>query len=115
VRSTDQSAPHGVLYTSLKLISFISNYQRFIYLFTNYLFIYLLFIYINPLNTELNAICHLMALLGAHHILHVSKIRVKTAPTCFDEVTTSSGSAFIRYLFPDDSGTAPKHVGAVLM
>ena len=31
----------------------------------------------NPLNAELNLICHLLALLGAHHILHVSKIRVK--------------------------------------
>jgi len=34
--------------------------------------------YFNPLNTELNPICHLLALLGAHHILHVSRIRVKT-------------------------------------
>jgi len=32
---------------------------------------------INPLNSELNPICHLLALLGAHHILHVSRIRVK--------------------------------------
>jgi hypothetical protein len=32
---------------------------------------------INPLNTELKPICHLMALLVAHHILHVSRIRVK--------------------------------------
>jgi hypothetical protein len=31
----------------------------------------------NPLNAELNPICHLPALLGAHHILHVSRIRVK--------------------------------------
>jgi len=31
----------------------------------------------NPLNTELNPICHLLALLGAHHILHISRIRVK--------------------------------------
>jgi len=31
----------------------------------------------NPLNIELNPICHLLALLGAHHILHVSRIRVK--------------------------------------
>jgi len=31
---------------------------------------------INPLNTELNPICRLLALLGAHHILHVSRIRV---------------------------------------
>ena len=33
-------------------------------------------VYINPLNAELNPICHLLALLGAHHILHVSRIRV---------------------------------------
>jgi len=32
--------------------------------------------YVNPLNAELNPICHLLALLGAHHILHVSRIRV---------------------------------------
>jgi len=32
---------------------------------------------INPLNAELNPICHLLALLGAHHILYVSRIRVK--------------------------------------
>jgi len=31
----------------------------------------------NPLNAKLNPICHLLALLGAHHILHVSGIRVK--------------------------------------
>ena len=31
---------------------------------------------INPLNTELNPICHLLTLLGAHHILHVSRVRV---------------------------------------
>jgi hypothetical protein len=31
---------------------------------------------INPLNAELNPICHLLALLGAHHILHVSRIKV---------------------------------------
>jgi len=30
----------------------------------------------NPLNAELNPICHLLALVGAHHILHVSRIRV---------------------------------------
>ena len=30
----------------------------------------------NTLNAKLNPICHLLALLGAHHILHVSRIRV---------------------------------------
>ena len=33
--------------------------------------------YVNPLNPELNPICYLLALLGAHHFLHVSSIRVK--------------------------------------
>ena len=34
--------------------------------------------YVNPLKAELNPICHLLALLGSHHILHVSRIRVKS-------------------------------------
>jgi len=32
----------------------------------------------NPLNPKLNPICYLLALLGAHHFLHVSRIRVKS-------------------------------------
>ena len=32
--------------------------------------------HLNPFNAKLNPICHLLALLGAHHILHVSRIRV---------------------------------------
>jgi len=43
--------------------------------------IFMLFFYFylfNPLNAMLNPICHLLALLGAHHILHVSRIRVKS-------------------------------------
>ena len=31
----------------------------------------------NPLNAEINPICHLLALLENHHILHVSSIRAK--------------------------------------
>jgi len=45
---------------------------------------------INPLNTELNPICHLLVLLEAHHILHVSRIRVNTLRT---------GDADLRYYF----------------
>jgi len=37
----------------------------------------LLLLLLNPLNAELNPICYLLALLGAHHFLHVSRIRVK--------------------------------------
>jgi len=33
--------------------------------------------FFNPLNTELNPICHLLALLGVHYFLHISRIRVK--------------------------------------
>jgi hypothetical protein len=33
---------------------------------------------LNPLNAELNPICHLLALLGAHHIFNVSRIRVNS-------------------------------------
>jgi len=32
---------------------------------------------INTLNVELNPICYLLALLGAHHFLHVRRMRVK--------------------------------------
>jgi len=31
----------------------------------------------SPSNAELNPICHLLVLLGAHHIPHVSRIRLK--------------------------------------
>jgi hypothetical protein len=54
---------------------------------------------INPLNAKLNLICHFLILLGAHHILHVSRIRVETAdqisttgdslPSCFSSVETN--------------------------
>jgi len=37
----------------------------------------MLSIAISPLNAELNPICYLLALLGAHHFL-VSRIRVKS-------------------------------------
>ena len=33
---------------------------------------------INTLKAELNPICYFLALLGAHHFLHVSRIRVKS-------------------------------------
>jgi hypothetical protein len=38
------------------------------------------YVILNPLNTELNSICHLLALLEAHHILRVSRIRVNAFP-----------------------------------
>jgi hypothetical protein len=38
---------------------------------------------VNPLKAELNPICHLLALLGAHHILHISRIRVKVTSSMY--------------------------------
>ena len=43
----------------------------------------------NPLNAELNPICHLLALLGAHHIFHVSVLTVKGL-TSFQRSTRNS-------------------------
>ena len=34
---------------------------------------------INPLNAELNPIRHLLALVGARHIVHVSGVRVNVS------------------------------------
>ena len=32
--------------------------------------------FINPLNAELNPVRHLLVLVGAHHVVHVSKVRL---------------------------------------
>jgi len=34
-------------------------------------------VYIQPFKRQFHLICHLLVLLGAHHILHVSRVRVK--------------------------------------
>jgi hypothetical protein len=56
----------------------------------------LFLLYINPLNAELNPFCHLLALLGAHHILHISRIRVNNLPQI-----TNENSKIV--LFADDT------------
>jgi len=38
--------------------------------------------YIKHLNAKLNPICHLLVLLGAHHIFHFSKVRVNLLAFC---------------------------------
>ena len=37
----------------------------------------------NPLNIELNPICHLLALLGAHYILHINPLKPELNPICY--------------------------------
>jgi hypothetical protein len=44
---------------------------------------------VNPLNAELNPICHLLALLGSHPILHVNRIKVKS-PLTFQPARVTS-------------------------
>ena len=54
----------------------------------------------NPLNAELNPFCHLLALLGAHNIFHVSRIRVNEVVTKYNlrsgvlTVVTMNNSVF---------------------
>ena len=44
----------------------------------------------NSLSAELNPNCHLLALLGAHHILHVSRVRVKELSVISTQSVTNS-------------------------
>ena len=46
-------------------------------LYVNHFIHSLYLVHFNLLNPELNPICYLLALLGAHNFLHVSRIRVK--------------------------------------
>jgi uncharacterized membrane protein len=50
---------------------------------------------LNPLNAELNTICHLLALLGAHHFLRISRIRVKRGRDRERERRKGSGSTSV--------------------
>jgi len=56
---------------------------------------------LNPLNAELNPVFHLLALLGAHHILHVSRIRVKM-PNIPDKIVEKEGMCCVRYTFSEN-------------
>jgi hypothetical protein len=57
----------------------------------------------NPLNAKLNPICHLLAMLGAHPILHVSRIRVKNSLTVCsgesDQANMSYGTVIYKHLY----------------
>ena len=57
-------------------ITILSLYMCTVHCSTTCVFSPNLILDINPLNNKLNPICHLLALLGAHDILHISRIRV---------------------------------------
>ena len=84
-REGDHLAPsrtkikHGLKCTARPVYAFMACIEKTVF---NYLFIVYLMTHsasrpLNSLNAELNPIRHLLALVGAHHILHVSRIRVK--------------------------------------
>ena len=64
---------------------------------------------INPLNAELNPICHLLALLGAHHILHVSRIRVNMLGVPWG--TKCSNMWLVILIVPNNTGLFEMIVG----
>jgi hypothetical protein len=55
---------------------------------------------VNPLNTELNPICHLLALLGAHHIPHISGVRdnVRKLHTSLGSQTMFTNDKYERFM-----------------
>jgi hypothetical protein len=61
---------------------------------------------INPLNAELNPICHLLALLGAHHIFHVSGLRFKNISVIFTKLNLFSILLEISFMIIDKSDTS---------
>jgi len=55
-------------------------------------------IWINPLNADLNPIYHLLALLGVHHIFHVSRVRVKALVKHFTSNNKLDPISILSYL-----------------
>jgi len=66
-RKWDRKTPWLHLFSQLNPLTY-SSYNKI----TNYFSI-------NPSNTKLNPICHMLALLEARHIFHVSRIRDKNS------------------------------------
>jgi len=60
---------------------------------------------LNTLNAELNPIFHLLALLGAHPILHISRIRVNN----------SAQRSYKRILYGTLPNNAPENICALYM
>ena len=70
--------PYRVKYLQLYTRKGVNFYSPSPYRAANTLHLGYKILPINPLNAELNPICHLLALLGAHQILHISSVRVNS-------------------------------------
>jgi len=79
--STDRGKVHHIAIFCVKQLQFAQrlfhNREYSAFCFDFIYFRLAKFLNINPLSPELNPICYLLALLGAHHFLHVSRIRVR--------------------------------------
>ena len=61
--------------------------------------------FFNPLNAELNPICHLLALLRAHHIFHVCGLRVNFVLKCAFYMHFALDTASFKYILAHFSKT----------
>ena len=78
IPSRPKYSPQHLFSNTLSLCFSLNVSDQVLHPYTTTGKIIVLYIFIfNPLNPELNPICYLLALLGAHHFLHVSRIRVK--------------------------------------
>jgi len=73
----DAVADMALMFAKIHKKFYTENLESKVLKLVNEDFCELIYEQFNPLNTELNPICHLLALLGAHHIFHVSGLRVK--------------------------------------
>ena len=65
----------GILFTCcIQLLLYSSNLSKIGVIFNSFTICTFVLYKFNHLNPEFNPICHLLALLVAHHILHVSRI-----------------------------------------
>ena len=77
----DKIIAHSYLFllsTYSSSLTFQCHIHDSILCLTDFIRLQITFFVFNTLNAELNHICYLQALLGAHHFLHVSRIRVKS-------------------------------------
>jgi len=64
----------------------------------------------NPLSAELNPFCHLLALFGALHIIHVSRVRVKLSYNMLDFNLTVQLKVKWKWRYPSTPNTLSRRV-----
>ena len=70
--------------------------------------------YLNPLNAELNSIRHLLALVGARHIVHVSRIRVNQND-CKQDLGKCTAVIFFFVFLPRNQCNLSHHIIIIII